>query len=146
MQELLERLGRGDTNIMAMCQEANRAWTDFLEELRTADTGTLSARLGFFEPQFTRIFGNESFGRNMMPWTAFAALYDTRNGWGSNLERAKQLAEAFARSNCSAEVKSEARSCVISYELERYVPSVAPQHQQQMPAAPEPQEQKRRRW
>ena len=30
MQELLERLGRGDTQIMAMCQEANRVWTDFL--------------------------------------------------------------------------------------------------------------------
>src|SRR5690349_21284791 len=99
MQELLERLGRGDTNIMAMCQEANRVWTAFLDELRTADTGTLSARLGFFEPQFTRIFGNQKFGQNMMPWTGFAALYDTQNGWGQNLDRAKQLAEAFARSN-----------------------------------------------
>jgi len=30
------------------------------------------------------------------------------------------LAEAFARSNCSKEVKDEARSCVISYELEAH--------------------------
>jgi hypothetical protein len=126
MQELLERLGRGDANIMAMCQEANRVWTDFLEELRTADTGTLSARLGFFEPQFTRIFGGESFGQNMMAWTGFAALYDTQIGWGQNLERAKELASAFARSNCSAEVKSEARSCVISYELERHMGQAPP--------------------
>lgn len=140
MQELLERLGRGDTQIMAMCQEANRAWTDFLEELRGADTGTLSARLGFFEPTFARIFGSQKFGQNMMTWTGFAALYDTNTGWGENLERAKQLAEAFARSNCSAEVKSEARSCVISYELERHVqapPSSAPVDDQQM---------KKRRW
>jgi hypothetical protein len=131
MQELLERLGRGDANIMAMCQEANRAWVDFLNELHGADSGTLSARLGFFEPQFTRIFGAKSFGQNMMAWTGFAALYDTQNGWGQNLNRAKELAEAFSRSNCSTEVKSEARSCVISYELERHVqtpsqPSFAP--------------------
>jgi hypothetical protein len=139
MQELLERLGRGDTQIMAMCQEANRAWTDFLEELRGADTGTLSARLGFFEPTFGRIFGSKKFGQNMMTWTGFAALYDTSAGWGSNLERAKQLAEAFARSNCSTEVKSEARSCVISYELEGHV-------QSSPPPAPDQQEQKRRRW
>jgi len=131
MQELLERLGRGDTQIMAMCQEANRVWTDFLEELRGADTGTLSARLGFFEPTFTRIFGSQKFGQNMMTWTGFAALYDTSAGWGQNIERAKQLADAFARSNCSAEVKSEARSCVISYELEGVV-SAPPSEQQQL--------------
>ena len=142
MQELLERLGRGDTHIMAMCQEANRVWTDFLDELRGADTGTLSARLGFFEPTFTRIFGDQKFGQNMMTWTGFAALYDTRSGWGPNLDRAKQLAEAFARSNCSAEVRSEARSCVISYELEGHV--------QTAPTPPSfdepPQQQKKRRW
>ncbi len=143
MQELLERLGRGDTNIMAMCQEANRAWTDFLDELRGADTGTLSARLGFFEPTFTRIFGDQRFGQNMMAWTGFAALYDTRNGWGQNLDRAKQLAEAFARSNCSVEVKSEARSCVISYELEGHVQSSPPPQQ---PPPEQQQQQQRRRW
>jgi hypothetical protein len=141
MQELLERLGRGDAHIMAMCQEANRVWTDFLEELRGADTGTLAARLGFFQPTFARIFGSESFGNNMMPWTGFAALYDTRSGWGANLERAKQLAEAFARSNCSAQVKSEARSCVISYELEGHVLAPSPSA-----PVPEPQQQKKRRW
>jgi hypothetical protein len=136
MQELLERLGRGDAHIMAMCQEANRAWTDFLNELAGADSGTLAARLAFFRPTFTRIFGSESFGDNMMPWTGFAALYDTQLGWGQNLERAKQLADAFQRSNCSQEVRSEARSCVISYELEGHVPpspqppSEHPQHEQ----------------
>ncbi len=140
MQELLERLGRGDTNIMAMCQEANRAWTDFLDELRGADTGTLAARLGFFEPTFARIFGSQRFGQNMMTWTGFAALYDTRTGWGQNLDRAKQLAEAFARSNCSAEVKSEARSCVISYELEGHVQAPEPVS----PSEETPQ--KKRRW
>jgi hypothetical protein len=141
MQELLERLGRGDTRILEMCRQANTVWTDFLDELRGADTGTLSARLGFFQPTFTRIFESESFGQNMMPWTGFAALYDTQSGWGQNLERAKQLAEAFARSNCSAEVRSEARSCVISYELEGHVQASPPPPQQ-----PPPQQQQKRRW
>jgi hypothetical protein len=118
MHELLERLGRGETQVIDMCQEANRTWVAFLEELRAADTGTLSARIGFFPPTFHRIFGSAAFGDNMMPWTGFAALYDTNNGWGPNLERAQQLAEAFARSNCSEEVRSEARSAVISYQLE----------------------------
>jgi hypothetical protein len=121
MQELLERLGRGDARIMAMCQEANQVWTAFLDELHGADTGTLAARLGFFQPTFSRIFESESLGQNMMPWTGFAALFDTKSGWGQNLERAKQLAEAFQISNCSHEVRSEARSCVISYELEGLV-------------------------
>ncbi len=118
MHELLERLGRGDERLIGMCREANRAWGEFLAELNGADTGTLAARLGFFQPTFQRIFDSPTLGETMMPWAGFAALYDTTNGWGGNLERARQLAEAFARSNCSQEVKDESRACVISYELE----------------------------
>jgi hypothetical protein len=121
MHELLERLGRGDMRLIEMCRDANKAWTDFLEELRTADTGTIAARLGFLQPLFQRIFESETLGQTMMPWTGFTSLYDTQNGWGANLDRALQLAEAFARSNCSEEVRSEARSAVISYELERHM-------------------------
>ena len=118
MHELLERLGRGDERLIGMCRQANRAWGDFLAELNGADTGTLAARLGFFQPTFQRIFDSPRLGETMMPWSGFAALYDTEAGWGANLERARQLAEAFARRNCSQEVKDEARACVISYELE----------------------------
>lgn len=118
MHELLERLGRGDERLIGMCREANRAWGEFLVELNGADTGTLAARLGFFQPTFQRIFDSPKLGETMMPWSGFAALYDTQNGWSGNLDRARQLAEAFARSNCSQEVKDEARACVISYELE----------------------------
>jgi hypothetical protein len=122
MHELLQRLGRGDTRLITMCQQANRAWADFLEELRGADTGTLAARLAFFEPNFNRIFESETLGQTMMPWTGFAALFDIERGWGDNKQRALQLADAFAQSNCSAEAKSEARSAVISYELEQAPP------------------------
>jgi hypothetical protein len=118
MHELLERLGRGDTRIIDMCREASRVWSSFLEELQSADTGTISARLGFFQKDFHRIFESDKLGQTMMPWTGFAVLYDTQQGWGQNLPRARQLAEAFARSNCASEVRSEARSAVISYELE----------------------------
>ena len=118
MHELLERLGRGDTRLIDMCREANRVWGEFLTELNGADTGTLAARLQFFQPTFKRIFESDTLGQTMMPWTGFAVLYDTRSGWGGNLDRARQLAEAFARSHCSEEVRSEARSAVISYELE----------------------------
>jgi hypothetical protein len=118
MHELLERLGRGDTRLIEMCQQANRAWVEFLNELNGADTGTLAARLGFFQPTIERIFESPSLGQTMMPWSGFAVLYDTQLGWARNRDRALQLAEAFARSNCSQEVRDEARSCVISYELE----------------------------
>ncbi|MCX7360072.1 MAG: hypothetical protein NT015_18280 [Alphaproteobacteria bacterium] len=118
MHELLERLGRGDTRLIEMCQQANHAWREFLSELHGADTGTLAARLGFFQPSIERIFESKTLGQTMMPWSAFAVLYDTQNGWGPNKDRALQLAEAFARSNCSQEARDEARSCVISYELE----------------------------
>jgi hypothetical protein len=134
MHELLQRLGRGDTRLIEMCQQANRAWTDFLDELSTADTVTLSARLQFFQPEFKRIFDSETLGETMMPWTGFAALYDTDRGWGDNKQRALQLAQAFAMSHCSTEAKSEARSAVISYELEEFQPP---------PNAPPPQKQKR---
>ena len=126
MHALLERLGRGDTKVIDMCKEANSAWLAFFEELATADTGTLSARLGFFQRDFHRIFGNTAFGDNMMAWTGFAALYDTNTGFGANIEKARQLAEAFSRSNCSEEVRSEARSAVISYELEPAPQAAAP--------------------
>lgn len=118
MHELLERLGRGDTRIIDMCREASRVWSSFLDELQSADTGTISARLGFFQKDFHRIFESDTLGQTMMPWTGFAVLYDTQQGWGQNMPRARQLAEAFSRSNCSSEVRSEARSAVISYELE----------------------------
>lgn len=118
MHELLERLGRGDERLIGMCRDANHAWRNFLTELDGADTGTLAARLGFFQPSFQRIFDSPRLGETMMPWSGFAALYDAERGWGPNRGRALQLAEAFARSNCSKEVRDEARSCVISYELE----------------------------
>jgi hypothetical protein len=118
MHELLERLGRGDTRLIDMCRQSNQAWVGFLTELQTADAGTLAARLGFFEPTFKRIFESDTMGQTMMPWTGFAVLYDSQQGWRGNLELAKRLAEAFAASNCSKEVRDEARSCVISYELE----------------------------
>ena len=121
MHELIERLSRGDMRLVEMCREANRVWIEFLDELRPADTGTISARLGFFQPTFIKIFDSDKLSETMMPWTGFAALYDTKNGWGDNLDRALQLAEAFARSNCSEEVRSEARSAVISYELEPHM-------------------------
>lgn len=118
MHELLERLGQGDMRLIEMCRQANHAWAGFLTELQSADTGTLAARLGFFEPTIKRIFDNEKLGETMMPWTGFAVLYSSSQGWGGNLELAKRLAQAFASSNCSKEVRDEARSCVISYELE----------------------------
>jgi hypothetical protein len=120
MHELLERLGRGDTRILQMCSNAHQAWTDFFTELETADVGTLSARLGFFQPTVMKIFDSPTLGESMMAWTAFASLYDTKAGWGANERRALELFTAFAKSNCSAEVKSEARSAAISYELDRH--------------------------
>src|SRR5262245_34171976 len=122
MHELLERLGRGDVRLIEMCQQANGAWREFLNELEGADTGTLAARLGFFQGKLQRIFESETLGQTMMPWSGFAVLFDSQNGFGGNLNRALQLAEAFQMSNCSQEVRDEARSCVISYELERAQP------------------------
>jgi hypothetical protein len=72
MHELLERLGRGDTHLIEMCQTANRAWRAFLEEMNGADTGTLAARLGFFQPSVERIFESLTLGQTMMPWSGFA--------------------------------------------------------------------------
>lgn len=123
MHELLERLGRGDTKALDMCARANQAWTDFFTELESADVGTLSARLGFFQPAIERIFESPGFGQSMMAWTAYANLYDTHAGWGAHEKRARELVGAFARSNCSAEVKSEAVAAAISYELERPTPT-----------------------
>ncbi len=120
MHELLERLGRGDTAIIEMCARADQAWSAFFTELATADVGTLSARLGIFQPRFIDLFDSPSLGETMMAWTAFANLYDTKTGWGANEQRAIELITAFAISNCSAEVKSEATSAVISYELDKH--------------------------
>jgi hypothetical protein len=120
MHELLERLGRGDPAILDMCARADQAWTAFFSELEAADVGTLSARLGFFQPAIVKIFDSPSLGESMMAWTAFANLYDTKVGWGANERRVLELVTAFARSNCSAEVKAEAKSAVTSYELDRH--------------------------
>lgn len=118
MHELLERLGRGDERLILMCREANRVWREFFAELDGCDTGTMAARLGFLQSTFHRVFESPTLGETMMPWSAFAALYDTKDKWATNLFRARQLADAFAQSHCSQEVRDEARACVISYELE----------------------------
>lgn len=119
MHELLERLGRGDTRILDMCARANAAWTEFFAELHGADAGTVSARLGFFQPQMMKLFDSATLGESMMAWTAFANLYDTQRGWGDNAKRVVDLYISFQRSNCSAEVKEEARSAAISYEIDK---------------------------
>jgi hypothetical protein len=120
MHELLQRLGRGDTRIIEMCARANGAWSAFFAELDGADVGTLAARLGFFQRDMQQIFDSPSLGETMMPWTAFAALYDTDRGWGGNERRALELVSAFAASNCTDEVKAEARSAAISYDLDKH--------------------------
>jgi hypothetical protein len=120
MHELLERLGRGDVRILDMCARANQAWADFFAELEAADVGTLGARLGFFQPVLEKIFEDKAFGQSLMAWTAFACLWDTKAGWGPNERRALEMVTAFARSNCSEEVKSEARSAAISYALDKH--------------------------
>jgi hypothetical protein len=119
MHELLERLGRGDTKILEMCQRANQAWRDFLTELESADTGTLSARLGFFQRDMEKIFESKALAHNMMPWMGFSSMHNSSSGWGGNEKRAIELVQAFAASNCSAEVRSEARAAAISYELDK---------------------------
>lgn len=119
MHELLERLGRGDVAIISMFARANDAWTSFFQELQGADVGTVGARLGFFQPTIVRIFDDPQLGESMMAWTAFANLYDTRTKWGANQRGPVDLAAAFAASHCSAEVKSEARAAVISYEIDK---------------------------
>lgn len=118
MQELLQRLGRRDTRILDMCAKANDAWLAFFAELEGADVGTLSARLGLFQRTITLIFDSPTLGESMMAWGAFASLYDTNTRWGANERRARDLVQAFAMSNCTAEVKSEARSAAISYQLD----------------------------
>lgn len=119
MHELLERLGRGDARILDMCAKANQVWRAFFAELEGADVGTLSARLGLMQPSVERLFDSKTLGESMMAWTAFASLYDTQRKWGANERRARDLVVAFAQSNCTPEVKAEARSAAISYELER---------------------------
>ena len=119
MHELLQRLGRGDTRILEMCARTHDAWIEFFRELETADTGTVSARLGFFQRDVIKLFDNPKLGESMMAWTAFAALYDVETGWGPHEQRAHDLVTAFANSNCTTEVKSEARAAAISYELDK---------------------------
>lgn len=142
MHELLERLGRGDTRILDMCAGANQAWANFFSELHGADTGTVSARLGFFQPSMVKIFDSPTLGESMMAWTAFAALYDTQRGWGENGKRAVDLYISFQRSNCTSEVKSEARSAAISYEIDK-LPGF-PGGEPAMP--PPPDDRKKRGW
>ncbi len=123
MHELLQRLGRGDTRIMDMCTRSHRAWVDFFAELEGCDVGTLAARLSFFQRDIVKLFDSPKLGESMMAWGAFSSLFDTDAGWGHNEQRARELVQAFAMSNCTAEVKSEARSAAISYELEGGAPA-----------------------
>jgi hypothetical protein len=118
MRDMLHSLFYGDPLTLDRYKQAHRAWADFFTELETADVGTVSARLYFFQPVVEKIFGGREIGHSMMAWTAFAAMYDGKGGWGAHERRARELVAAFEASICSPEVKAEARDAAAFYKIQ----------------------------
>ena len=118
MHYVLEQLKNGDADVLRQFHEAHKEWDELLKDVDTVTVDELAKRLSSAQFTFERIFGDRAEGKDGMPWSGFSHLYSTELGFDSNLETAQKLAEAFAKSMCSIEVKFAAERAAASYRLE----------------------------
>jgi hypothetical protein len=114
MREILECLLQGNLNIPRELENAEAYWVGFFDRPDTEWSKALTDdQITYFEHRC----GGRSRGQEVMGYSGFGHLYDTRRGFGENLKRAQKLARAFEKSMCSLEVKAYARDAANFYEV-----------------------------
>lgn len=118
MHEAIERLLNGDQRIPDHFAATKALWERFFAENEAQDADGWAKDLSMLQQEIEMACDlDRDLGKEIMPWTGFGTLYDTRAGFEDRLPRAIKLAKAFARSMCSLEVKSEAERVVYFYSL-----------------------------
>ena len=119
MHELLERLGRGDVRLIEMCQQANQAWREFLTELQRLRHGHACCAPWFLPADDRAHLREQDTRANHDAVERLCQCSSIRRMAGGRTRSARCNWRRRSRGAIAARKRSdEARSCVISYELE----------------------------
>lgn len=102
-----------DANLLGYYDEANKIWN----ELDQIQPDQLRAAVSNAQTRFERLCGGRSLGQEIMAVVGIARFYETRDGFGDRLERARRVYELLKTSYLSLEVKYHADDVAKSYAL-----------------------------
>lgn len=120
MQQILEMLKEGNARVVDFFISANDEWKTILEDLENIPVEELSKKLSTVQARFERICGDRYLGKVVMGWSGFTHLYSCNTGFEDNGPLAYKLAQAFAGSMCSLEVKHAAKEAAELYSVKDY--------------------------
>lgn len=118
MRQILGELVIGNSSISAYFSEAAEKWEEILSDYPTSDVDELSDELHIQQDWFERNCGGRWLGQEVMVASGIAQFYDSKHGFGDNLDKARNIVEAFERSSCSMEVKGHARELSEYFDLD----------------------------
>lgn len=117
MHYTIEALCRSNADILEWYDRARGRWDEIFQEVDPLDVKTLAERLTHEQRWFETHCGGRRVGQEIMVVTGIARFYSTLSGFDDSGAKAKSVADAFAGSYCSMEVKSHARAVARSYDL-----------------------------
>lgn len=109
LNNTMERLIHGDTGVVNDYQTALNLWAEIFENPKSSTVDGLAEMLGSNQLTFEHQCGGRWVGQEIMVASGIYQFYSTAIGFEGNLGRAQLVANAFARSMCSSEVKHHAR-------------------------------------
>lgn len=120
MHSVIESLMNNDPSVVEYFSKAQEKWQEILSDIKTVSVSELAERLSSAQPWFEANCGGRTKGKQIMPWTGFASIYSIQDGYdrpNKSMDEAAKLANAFAKSSVSVEVKGAAREAASSYYI-----------------------------
>jgi hypothetical protein len=106
MQELFQRLIKGDRELAKQFKASRRAWREFLKEFGKLNVDELAEMLAMHQARLEWPFrGNRSFAKEMLPITCLATLWSVKKDDYNRPKFASKVIEAIRKSTMSWEVK-----------------------------------------
>jgi hypothetical protein len=119
MTETIEALIKGNARVVGYYERAAERWRKLLLGLSPSDVDEIADRATYAQDGFEMDCDHDrGLGKEIMAVVAIAHLYDTRPGFGDNLDMAEAVHQALQRSSCSVEVKATAREIAKVYDLQ----------------------------
>lgn len=108
----------GDTNILDYYQRAQQLWEEIKQSDKFTNVDTLAKELSFVQTQFELECGGRMLGQEIMTFVGIGQFYSIASGFEDrDFEDAIKVKNAFARSNCSLEVKWHAEEAAKIFGL-----------------------------
>lgn len=120
MHYAIENLMNNDVSVVEHFSKAKGKWQELLSDITTVSVTELAKRLTSAQSWFEVNCGGRDEGKQIMPWTGFASIYSTQDGYdgpGRSMNEAVKLAQAFVASSVSIEVKGQAHKAARSYHI-----------------------------